>query len=543
MYPDLSDIERTLVAATFAMGRSITLDGDLQTRPPTNLVEEHDSTLATRVDLLDMFHDFAPVEGQVTFFERLERFARLEEGEYEVLVPETEIQTPMMRFETEPTPVRLVHTRTHHKVASSDLEKLYLQDADKRYVFDFEGNFLSKIVNLEFFDDTVSTSYSEFRISIPELACWQEIREEFAEFHDKHLAPFRKEQEAFIKNYEGPRRGIVNLVRNEITKFLDSHGELFSRYLAFRQQPDLIRGKAVRHFIETYEEMLGPRPMILHFPPIIVGVDSQGYCMKMQNFAPETPISQSMWRRGSSRREVEPFNDVFHKEFRENLTKEPKQNTPYEDKAYKILLESYRLVEEGFATAAITRAATAFEVVMRGFLYERNAIQDEDDPDISMRNMLNGLFKRAIRNDPDAKQRKFDKRIKGRILGVRGMREAGPSIQRIRNMRTHQGLPKEPSGEYAVALIACDTYAEAMKYVLSQGWHSSDTVTLASETLTWLIPAIKGKIPHSNLDLVRDAHLRALPRALSYINQRELEFLRSITHEDSRSYDLLHSYK
>jgi hypothetical protein len=209
-----------------------------------------------------------------------------------------------------------------------------------------------------------------------------------------------------------------------------------------------------------------------------------------------------------------------------------------------LLVDAYQLLDKLQPTAAIARAAAAFESTLRGYLHEQGILQDIDQTHLdekflSVPYMINGLFKQAVRQDPEAKVREFDPKLKARLLGVTGQPQ--PGIQQIRNVRVHTGYQNGiDTPEGLIALVSCDTYSECVRYIIEKGWRTRDTPMLTSEGVTWMHEALDGHVFPVPESTAVNSMRKGLERALSYLHPIERQRLKDKVKPSNWAYPVLH---
>jgi len=249
-----------------------------------------------------------------------------------------------------------------------------------------------------------------------------------------------------------------------------------------------------------------------------------------------------------------PFNQNFHDEFQNELLKNKDKKKDYESKAFHLLHEANNLINGGHYAAATLRASTALEVMLDGFLIESGIVtkKELDLEGHSLKYKMNDLFNKAVRNGKNhgKKYDLFDPRLKKKIIDIRKKPGNGieleeiSTLHNIRNTETHEGgTEKVNSNDYYLSKIAVSSYAEAVSYVINQGWNNNSKVNLQSEALTWVCRHLRDRVQQVPDNQVKDMLKRDLKKVFNYLQPMEIEKLNKQVDETSWAYEIFKKSK
>lgn len=551
VYPDCTDLE-WLVCGISHDPTAEKLDECLENPEPFTRLDALDISIQLLWE--EMFGVFLhPAEGIINCYYQTQRLERLADGVYDVLIPSEKVEIGGATVVVPETHVQIEHRRTHHSTASFDVERLKREKAEGYELVlsqDVLG-FVEKLVNLSIGGRHFSSVFSTFHMKIPALEGWEEANREVERIHTE-LQPYLERRK---KKINGLLEGntsldtIVRLIAKEDEQVTSQYRNAAANFRAhFIAQTTLHEG-ALTRLINEYAQLISTRPFVFQYwGTAHLNIDCQGRVIYSYGVGPERQITfadigQALFKHIESL----PFNEQFHRELRTRLLTNPPERKDYEQRSRHILYEAYRLLDERHPTAAILRAATAFEVILRGFLIEKQIAKQEefDRGEHKLHYMLGPLFDKAVRTDPEYKGRGkyvFDPRIKRKIVSAQQeTNKMYPTLQDIRNAQVHFGvMPRNGrASDCTIAQAVCDTYAEAISYILERGWRSGERVNFASEMFVWHNPHLRGSVPDAPEKQVLDMMGRGLERAVRYLDPIELEHIKRTVLKGSWAYNLL----
>ncbi len=495
--------------------------------------------IGLKLKIEDQLGDFInPEEGYAHFFDRIERLSRLDNEKFEIYVPKHEISVYGAKVDVPETKVEIEHRRTHHPVASFDASLFENEDGTFYKVKSSEDDLgtIEKLVNIEYISRRVCSVYSEIRsvIELPEN--WEEVHSKFEEAHREHISPYLEERNSKLKNLNPEKdSALIKKLTEKEKQFLQDHEKIIFEAVKASNIASNQHNEAVKRLLEEYTDIINKRPNLLFFDNVTrLAIDPKSRVINSFNLGYEGKIQDSDMTHGTYKLENPPFNEKFHEDLRGKLSNPPKKLKEYEERGKQILAEAYYLFKDGHNAASLTRAATAFEVVLRGFLIEREVIEKDEEENIShsMRYKMGDLFDQAVRNDKSYKGKAtgiFEPMIKEKIIKVRKDSSNGTTFQMIRNVETHYGGNEDTnSAHFNIAKIGISTYNEAIRYIIEEGWKRTGGMRLTSDILTRKSPYLKGRVP--NVPDIRADHTSetALDQAIEYMTPLNKKLIKKV---------------
>ena len=479
-----------------------------------------------------------PQEGKVHFFDRIERLSRLPEADYEVYVPEHEIQVHGKTVTVPEGTVTLTHKRSHH--SSSSFDPSILLTDNLKYIETSEDEFgtISKMVNVQITGRDFTNVYSDFFTKTDVGPEWNLLECEFEDFYKSKLIPHNKEMYEFIdlELKKGTSlKSLKKIIRKRDTVFFSKHEKKIQEVCEMVGKVTSRHYKALNRLTDTYTKKVYGIESPRYFKESShIGLDSEGRIFSGANLIHPEPITLNKARKIGMKFEKMPFNKKFQDEIIAELKNIPKKEKEYGLKAKAVLRQALDTYFDGHYATSLTRASTALEVALKGYLIDKKVLNKEDfddkDTNTSLRMMMGRYYDLACKNDPantNSKTRNyFNPRIKGKIISLSREKQY-PDMHEIRCSETHEaGNIYAHANDVNIAYIGIRAYSEAIDYILNDGWKDKDIPVLPSEVIMWESPHLNGFIPHVASNQVMDMLKEALPKALEYLTPLELQIFK-----------------
>ncbi|MEK6846892.1 MAG: hypothetical protein AABY16_01865 [Nanoarchaeota archaeon] len=489
-----------------------------------------------------------PADGGVHSFFRGERLSRLPDGDYSVKLASGEIATDGRKVHFPERKVIVNHRRTHHSSASFD-KNLFLEQSGDGYKIEYDENFLgdriSRVVNVGIVNRDVSSVYSDFRIARTLPDNWEDINVRFEEFYKQKLGPHLKIwDETARKSLEAGEnpRAVTRKLNRFDAEFFEENKELILEFRIVDYLATLDHSMALSRLFRDYSAMMGPRPFNPVFRrPVSLIVDSKGRMIQGSNLGYARDLFRSDVSNGECYIEGMPFNDLFKSDLQKRLGEDSRKFKDYERKALSKLEDSFKIVREDPRTAH-TSAQTALEVIVKGFLKERGIlVEGAEQPPLSR--MLGAMFDEAVSREPGysgRRRRVFPSSLYQKLFGVQDS-PVNCSFTDIRNKEIHEaGGDTDPSfGDQAVSQIGCVACADAVNYIINEGWNRQDISAFETDLLIWRRRDLKSRLPLVEEHEIVPSLKAGLREARVYLTPEEINLLRKAVRPYSWAYDEL----
>jgi len=485
-----------------------------------------------------------PDEGSIEFYDRFQRLPRLADGVYDVQVSSYHYKQGDKVIEIPSAVIRVEHKRTHHPVARFDETRYEPDNHEPITEIDFEGNNVTKVVNLRIRGNQYSTTYSSFITTINLDPQWEKINSDIEELYDGKLREYLVQRETRLNDMlsaGASHPSIRSEIKNMDALFLKEHGETIDRFVEQGNMIGYYHTSAISRILGEYNRLTGGLVVLDHSINSHFAVDFQGRVIVNDIEADRPLTKRNLSRTKMYTREEFPFNDTFQSDIKKRLSKELGKKPDYAQKAESLLYDAHDLWWDGKYGPSIKTAATAFEVALRGFIIDRGVKTKEvldKGEEINgrrvmygMGRLMNELFDNAVRIDLDKETGKnyFNRRIKRKIISYeRDSPEQYTTMTAIRNSEAHWGESVDgQSSNTTLAQIAVQVYTEATRFITEKGWRvDAEKQIYPSEMLIWAFPSQKGNVPRVVDNSVVDMMRRSYNEVEQLLHPLEAKYIR-----------------
>lgn len=460
--------------------------------------------------------DFFKIEkNKAKYFIRIERLERLAEGILEVKLDNIEDN------------ISLEHIRSYHEgVSKLDFEK------PMKMKLSLTPGQVESLQNVSLISPEVCSIYSDFIFELDLPDNWEDRLKKYNNLVEDSLPDHIKKRTNKIKNLKN--QNVSNsTIKKEIKKddlkfYNDNKNTIESVHRVLNEHHQIIND-SINKIIDTYSNLLGNHEYVLTFENIIYfGLDPNENLIFNKNANPLRPIYKGDFEKYRRGRELLPFNDLFQKEFKEELKKECNLKD-YEKKSKYLLKESMLLFQNGFYKNAFEQASQALEVLLREFILDSGSVTEkemENSKNFNMKTMLSEEFDKAVKRldaDIDSKEKNlFSREIYRKIIEYNN-NDNNKSLTKLRNSSIHQADP-EVRDPY-IAYLGILVYSEAIDYIISECWknQNNNQSILGSNQLVFFKPYLKNIINGINPKDTKNQVKEGFEIAKKYLRKEELD--------------------